>query len=127
MTVLFDENVSHHLVEFLHRAGAPGSVQHVRKLGWNSTPDIQWMTLAIQRGFGIVSADRNDRTRGLAAQDLKKLGACVLLLGSFWDHLSIWEKAKWLVAKWELIETEFARMPKGTCALVDRGGKMTSL
>ncbi len=126
MTILFDENISHHLVEFLHHAGAPGSVQHVRKLKWNGKPDIEWMTLAVNAGFGIISADRNDRTRGLAAEDLKKLGARVLLLGGFWDDLRIWEKAKWLVAKWERIAAWFEDTTPA-CAVIDKGGKITPL
>lgn len=74
MTIVFDENISHHLVEFLHRAGAPGEVQHVRKLKWNGKPDLEWMTLAISSNFAIITADRNDKTRGLAASDLKAMG-----------------------------------------------------
>src|SRR5579872_4200922 len=101
MTILFDENISHRLVELLVRCGAPGDLQHLRKLKWSNTPDLEWMPRAVQAGFAIVTADRNDRTRGLASEDLKLLGARVMLLGPFWDNLTIWDKTKWLVARWD--------------------------
>jgi len=127
MTIVFDENISHHLVEFLHRAGAPGEVNHVRKLRWNGKSDLEWMTLAIEAGFIILTGDRNERTRGLAAADFKRMNARVLFLGPFWDSLPIWEKAKWLVQRRDSIAETCEKMNLGSCALVLKNGKILNL
>jgi|SRR5579862_243977 len=127
MTIVFDENVSHHLVELLAKCGAPGTLQHTRKLGWNGMDDLKWMPLAIKAGFPIVSADRNDLTRGLSAGDLKQLGARVMLLGPFWDRLGIWEKTKWLVAKWDRLQAAVTTQPAGSCLVVGRSLEITTL
>jgi predicted nuclease of predicted toxin-antitoxin system len=123
MTIVFDEHFSHHLTEFLHKAGAPGDIQHVRKLKWNGMPDEEWMRLAIGAGFTILSADRNEATRGLRVGDFKTLGARVVLLSSFWDHLGVWEKSKWLVKHWDALSDLCASLEAGSCVLVDKRGK----
>jgi hypothetical protein len=127
MTVVFDENVSHRLVELLAKCGAPGTVQHTRKLGWNGMEDLDWIKLSIKAGFLIISADRNARTRGLSADELKSLGARVLLLGPFWDALNIWEKTKWLVSRWDRLHAVVLGMPMGSCLVVGKGLEVTHL
>lgn len=127
MTTVFDEHISHHLVEFLHRARAPGAVQHVRKLRWNGKPDHEWMTMAITAGFAIITADRNERTRGLTAADLTNMGAKVLMLGRFWNDLSIWEQSKWLVANWDRVHDVLESLAGPSCVVIDRRCKVTVL
>ncbi|MDX2064630.1 MAG: DUF5615 family PIN-like protein [Fimbriimonadaceae bacterium] len=95
--LLFDENISPVLVDFLAKCGAPTKLQHLRKLGWSGKPDADWIPRAIENGWVIVTADRNDATRGFAVAQLKALGVRMVWLGPFWDHLGRWEKAKWLV------------------------------
>lgn len=127
MRIVFDENISHRLVDLLAKCGAPGKFAHTRTHGWNGLPDLEWMTHAIRADFIIVTADRNDRTRELAAEDFKAMQARVLLLGPFWDHLSIWEKTKWFVAGWDRLHARLSQLPEGSCVLVDKAFRLRSL
>lgn len=76
---------------------------HIRQRGWSGLPDAQWIQKATLGGFVIITGDRNERTRGYTVADLKERDARVILLGRFWDHLSRWERAKWLVRHIEQI------------------------
>jgi hypothetical protein len=127
MTVLFDENFSHHLIELMARCGAPGDLQHTRKVGWNGKPDSEWIQLAARNGWVICSADRNDRTRQLTVADLKRMGVRLVLIGAFWDHLGIWEKTCWLVSHWTGLNDRIHAIQTGSCLLVDRSGACTEV
>ncbi|GIV10278.1 MAG: hypothetical protein KatS3mg019_2369 [Fimbriimonadales bacterium] len=100
---------------------------HIRQRGWSGLPDKQWIPKATQQGFVIVTGDRNEATRGYTTADLKQMGARVILLGKFWDHLSRWERAKWLVNNIEAIVNLTNGMPHGTVYLVNKRGKHRAL
>lgn len=88
-------------------------------------PDKDWIPLAVQQGFVLVSGDRNATTRRFTVSDLKQMEARVLLFGSFWDHLGGWERAKWLVSRIEGIVDDAASLSAGGVSLVPRFGKAT--
>jgi|FaiFalDrversion2_1042247.scaffolds.fasta_scaffold08298_3 predicted nuclease of predicted toxin-antitoxin system len=62
--VLFDESISHRLVDFLHREFRVAELYHLRTLGWSGRRDIEWIELAVKGEFAIVTGDRNEATRG---------------------------------------------------------------
>lgn len=86
------------------------------------------MPLAIEGGFVIVTGDRNDKTRGYTVQDLKQMGARVIFVSGFWDHLDRWEKAKRLVQSIEHIYALASEMSTGSAKLlVDRHTQVRDL
>jgi hypothetical protein len=95
---------------------------HLTQRGWGGLPDRDWIARATERGFVIVSGDRNERTRGYTVSDLKEMQARVLLLARFWDHLSRWERAKWLVAHIERLVEVAQQMPTGSVYLIYKRG-----
>ncbi len=121
--LLFDENIARRLVEFINRESGLAQMAHIRQHGWSGLPDKQWIPLATQQGFVIVTGDRNEATRGYTTADLKQMGACVVLLGKFWDHLNRWERAKWLVKHIEGIVVLANGMPSSTVYLVNKRGQ----
>lgn len=97
-------------------------MHHVRAQHWSGMPDREWIPRAVKQGFVIVTADRNEQTRGYTSAALIELGARVILLGRFWDNLGAWEKAKWLVNRIEGL-VELARaMEGGSVVLLSQAG-----
>lgn len=127
LKLLFDENISHRHVEFLASESRLTHFQHMRRIGWSGKKDIEWMPLAVHQGFTIVTWDRNDRTREYTVADLKAMGARVMLIGEFFDHMTGWEKAKWLVTRIERMVKFAESMGDGTVCLVDRFGTCHAL
>jgi hypothetical protein len=127
LKLLFDENFSHKQVGFVANESRLAPMQHMRKIGWSGRPDPEWIPLAVQQGFVIISGDRNDKTRGYTVADLKAMHARVLLVGEFFDHMSGWDKAKWLVAQVERLVDLAGKLPKGAVTLVSKVGTATPL
>jgi hypothetical protein len=78
--LVFDENFSRRQVGFVDRESRLGTIRHVRDLSWSGKPDRVWIPLAVSAGFVIVTGDRNDKTREYTVEDLKALGARVILV-----------------------------------------------
>lgn len=125
--LVFDENFSRHQVGFVDREAKLGTIRHVRDLSWSGKPDKVWIPLAVSAGFVIVTGDRNDKTREYTVEDLKALGARVILVSEFWDHMKGWPKAKWLVESIERIYEIASSMTEGTVVLIDRNCKVKTL
>ena len=125
--ILFDENFSAKHVEFIARESRLAHFQHIKTLGWSGLSDADWIVRAVEADFRIVTGDRNERTRGYTVADLKSLGSCVILLGSFFDHLDRWAKAKWLVNHVEQIVEKCGSLESGTVVLMGRNGHCTLL
>lgn len=128
LRLVFDEHFSHHQVEFVQRESRLAALYHTRDFQWSGVDDVDWMPVAIQRGFLIVSADRNDQTRGFTVPDMKAMRARVILVGGFWDRFNRWEKAKWLVATADRIFYVAGAMTPGSVTLlVDKYAKKRDL
>ncbi len=125
--LLFDENISHRLVDFLHHESRLAEMHHLRAMGWSGKKDVEWIPIAVAREFVLVTGDRNEVTRGIITEDLKQMGARVILLGQFWDHLPRWERAKWLVRHIEMIVNLAQRMTVGSAVLVHKRGQKVFL
>ncbi len=125
--LLFDENISQRHVSFLAQESRLAEMQHLTSRGWRGTPDVVWIRLAAQQGFVIITGDRNERTRGYTVQDMKGLGAQVVLLGGFWDHMSRWERAKWLVSNIEKVLAVVQRTSGAFVYLMDRYARVKHL
>lgn len=76
---------------------------HVSERGWSGLPDGDWIPKAVEAGFVLVTGDRNEATRRYTADDLRRMRARVILLGRFFDHLGVWDKAKWWVTRIERV------------------------
>ena len=118
LKLVFDEQFSHRQVEFVARESRLADLRHTRRMRWSGTPDKVWVPKAVQLGFVIVSADRNERTRGFTVADLKSMDARVILIGDFWNHWGRWDKAKWLVLRIEKIVEIAAGMTGGSAVLI---------
>lgn len=116
--IVFDEHFSRTHVDFVRGQSALGQLVHTRTMGWSGVRDDVWIPIANGLNFVIVSADRNDNTRGFTVEDLKAMGARVILVGPFWDHLSRWEKAKWLVAYVERLHYIAQALTSGSVTLI---------
>lgn len=130
MKLLFDENLSRRHVQFLaseSRLTLAVELQHILTLGWSGTPDHECIPRAVNAGFCIVTGDRNATTRGYTVADLKTMRARVLLLGPFFDHLNRWQRAKWLVARFEALIDSARKLEEGSVTMVDRSGKGRAL
>lgn len=125
--LLFDENISHRLVDFLHRESRLAEMHHLRTLGWSGEKDAEWIPLAVSSEFVLITGDRNEMTRGIIIDDLKQMGARVILLGQFWDHLPRWERAKWLVQHIEIIVNLAGSMDSGSAVLLHKRGRKVLL
>ena len=127
MKLLFDEMVSHHVVKFLGAQSRLGEMKHVRDMNLAGEPDHEWIPIISERGFILISSDRNDATRGLTVQDMKVIGARAILIGSHFDHMTGWQRAKWLVNSIESMVLLAASMPSGSVVLLSRNRKRTYL
>ncbi len=125
--LVFDENFSHRQVGFISRESGLGEIQHTRPMSWSGLHDSVWYPLAIKADFVIISGDRNEKTRQYTVEDLKEMGARLLMLGPFWDHLSGWDRAKWLVNSIDSIHATASTMTPGTAMLLDRRGRSREL
>jgi predicted nuclease of predicted toxin-antitoxin system len=63
MKLLFDQNLSHRLVETL--ADVYPDCQHVRNVGLKTSPDTQVWNFARNNGYSIVSKDSDFHQRSL--------------------------------------------------------------
>ena len=81
------------------------------------------MTQAVAEGFVIVTADRNERTREITVEEFRRMGARVLLFGSFWNHRGRWAQAKWLVARLERLIDTANGMSAGDVLIVGADGR----
>ncbi len=102
-------------------------MSHIRQRGWSGLPDAKWIPRATEAGFVIITGDRNERTRGYTVNDLKAMGARVILLGQFWDHMNRWQRAKWLVRNIERLVDLAKKMDPGTVYLINRRAIARSL
>jgi hypothetical protein len=127
MRLLFDENFSHWQVEFVRREWALAEMEHMRTIGWSGKTDREWIPWAVERGFVVVTGDRNEKTRGYAVGDLKLLQARFVLMGAFWDHMTRWGKAKWLVGNIEHIANVASNLEPGSVVLLLRGRNVKAL
>jgi hypothetical protein len=127
LKLLFDEHFSHRQVNFIWSESQLAYFTHTRSMKWSGQPDTAWIPRAISLEFVIVSSDRNDKTRGFTVPQLKALGARVILVGGFWNHLSRWEKAKWLVDATERLVYVASGMAAGTAKLYYRNGSVREL
>lgn len=125
--LLFDENISRRLVEFVNRESGLAEMARINQRGWSGLPDRDWIAKATEGGFVIITGDRNERTRGYTVEALKVIKARVILLGQFWDHLNRWERAKWLVSHIERLVSLAQEMPAGSVYLVNKSGRYRSL
>ena len=125
--LLFDEDFSHKHVYFVNAESRLAAAVHIRKIGWSGWKDVTWIPLAVQQGFTIVTSDRNDRKRGFTVGDLKALGAQVIMVGPFSDHITGWERAKWLVNRFEQIVETAEGLPTGSVVLLNKQGKARDL
>jgi hypothetical protein len=127
MKYLFDEHFSKSLIELMRKCDAPGELIHVIPSGFSGLPDDKLISTATESGFIIVTGDRNERTRNLSVEDLKALGARVILIGGFWNHLKNWDAAKWLIARWDRMYEQSREWPAGTCGLAAKNGDIEIL
>ncbi len=127
LRLLFDEMYSHRHVSFLNAESELGEMVHIRERGWSGRPDKEWVPLAVQEGFVIVTGDRNDRTRGYTVADLKRMQARVVLVGPFMDHMRRWERAKWWVRRIEAVAAIASQLTMGSVTMVDRNARPTVL
>jgi len=123
LKLLFDEHFSQRQVAFVASESRLAEFQHVLGRGWSGLEDRDWIPRAVRAGFCIVTGDRNDRTRGYTVADLRAMAARVILVGGFFDHLSRWERAKWLVNRAESIVALADGLAPGTVHMVDRFGR----
>src|SRR5687768_3704293 len=86
-------------VKFVNRESGLCQMAHIRTQGWSGMKDQLWIPRATETGHVIITNDRNDRTREYTVEDLKSMGARVILTGPWFDHLGAWDRAKWLVAR----------------------------
>jgi len=127
LKLLFDEMFSHKQVGFVCSESRLCHMQHTRSIGWSSKPDNIWIPLAVDNGFTIISADRNDKTRIYTVADLKEMKAKVILLGQFFDHMKGWDKAKWLVNNIEGLTIAAIPLLPGSVLAIDKNGSTKSL
>lgn len=126
--LVFDENFSHHQVGFVHSESGLGEIQHTRRMTWSGMHDVDWIPLAIEGGFIIVTGDRNDKTRGYTIHDLKTMGARIVLVGAFWANWGRWDKAKWLVGSIDKIVRVASELSDGEAKLlVDKHCRVRTL
>jgi hypothetical protein len=118
--LVFDEHFSEKHVVFVGREADLGDLHHVNSKGlkWSGKPDKDWIPIAIKGNFVIVTGDRNDKTREVTIEDLKRMNAQVILVGPFWDHWNRWERAKWLVASIERIVYVASTMTPGSAKVL---------
>lgn len=124
MTFYFDECISPYLVKAMRLGGAPGTLKSASESGMSGMADDRWIARIKELGWIAISSDRNDATRGITARQMAEAGITYLMLGRFFDHLSIWEKTKWFTAHWDKIYTASQSLPKGTVCLVLKNGSL---
>jgi hypothetical protein len=82
--LLFDENISQRLVEFINRESGLAAMAHINQRGWSGLPDRAWIAKATEGDFVIITGDRNEQTRGYTVEALKAIGARVILSEDGW-------------------------------------------
>jgi len=67
--------------------------------------------------------DHKQKTRESEARAIKDAGLTALWLGPFWGRLVFWDQAKWLITRWERIESFANSVVPGTCAKIKQNGR----
>jgi len=70
-----------------------------------------------------VTYDHRQKTRVAEARAIAEAKIIAIWIGPFWGKLDFWEQAKWLVTRWEKIESFTSTVTPGTCAEITQNGK----
>ena len=71
----------------------------------------------------FITCDLKQRSRQREADAVRESGLTALWFGPFWSKYDFWDQAKWLVAKWLLIDGYVHGVTPGTCAEVQQNGR----
>ena len=71
----------------------------------------------------FITFDKRQRTRPLEVRALRKSGITALFFGPFWDGMSFWKQAEWLIRRWPLIRGFAQGVAMGTCAEIQQNGR----
>ncbi len=123
----FDENISSKLVASLRSNKAPGSHLHPLAIGMKGLTDDVWIPMTVKNDWIAISVDRNEKTRGLTAQEIAAMGATYLMLGQFFDHMKAWDRAKWIYQHWDRIDAAAATWPRGSVWLIGKNGDLKQI
>ena len=121
MRYIFDNCLSFRLANML--AVMEVDVVPLRDLVDESIADIDFFQQLDGTRDVWVTYDHKQRTRVDEARALKEAGVTALWLGPFWHNKFGWDQAKWIVARWERIDSFASNVVPGTCAEIKENGR----
>lgn len=89
-------------------------------------PDEEWIPAATNRGFIIITCDRNMLKTKAIANALHKAQAIAIFLPSYFAQATPYDKTLWLLKVWPKIREYAATMKSGDTIKITQRGQITS-
>lgn len=124
---MFDNNLSPRFARMLNALGVEAmAVRDEMPANTSDTEIIQWMEER-KGDWGFITADRRTQTRPLEAPIFMRSKVTVIYLARFWNKMTFWKQAAWLVKHWENIDGFCNGAEKGICAEFKQNGRANLL
>lgn len=121
MRYFFDNCISFRYVDCLKSLGV--DAEHLRDTFSQSISDVDLIRQLTGRSIVYISADLKQLSRRHEARELRKIGCTAVYFAPFWEKMTFWQQAAWLVARWPFIEVFARDTTKGTVAEIKQNGK----
>ena len=89
--------------------------------------DVDLLRHLGSRGWMLITCDTHMQTRPIEAAVFKASGVSVVFLGRFFERMTQWDKAVWLLRYWPEIENFADRVRPGTTGRARRHGRIDLL
>ena len=123
MKYFFDNCISYRYVDMLKALDVDAIA--LRSQFAESIKDVDLFEQLRGSASVFISCDLSQRSSHLEAKALKESGVTALYFGPFWQKMSFWEQAAWLVAHWVRIDNLASGVVQGSFAEIKRNGKAT--
>lgn len=121
MKYFFDNCISFRLANLL--AALDVEAVALRMEFSQSVADKTFLATLGQQHDVLITYDHRQRTREAEARAIKEAGVTALWIGPFWSKLQFWQQAKWLITRWEIIDSFANSSVRGTCAVIKQNGR----
>lgn len=121
---LADENVSHELVTILRKLGA-GSIISLSRTPDVGTADDHWIPLYTDRGFVILTPDREQLRDDVILNAIRDCGARMVFLPRHFADSKRWDQALWFLKYWWKLAERCAVLKPGELVRFHKYGTHT--
>lgn len=127
MTFFFDECVSKNIAEALNCLVKPTVILHLRHEFEEGAGDAEWIPIAGENGWVIVTTDGRIRKNSAEQEALEAANVISVFIFKEYPRWGIWDQVVWMVKYWPKIEGQAKKAQRGTTFYVNARGKITEM